>query len=322
MTDNHHSTFFLTTIQTIQKLGRNSGFILFSILLIPCLLLTGCSESFVPLQENDQYHFSINGYLDATADTQWVRVMPVREDIFPEPGPIDATVTLEHVGSGESVVLNDSLFEFAHNAFAYNFWTTMKLQPGESYQLTAERSDENSSHVQVTLPEDFPVPSVNIERRSSRDPTPIRATLIIDGIEQLADVKTVYRTMDDREIFTMPHLQDSVRLSSGNLQIIMDPQEDFIPLNSILPMPETVSSTNFLDTGEIKQHIFIASAGPDYDFFPSIGEKVIALPDRASNINDGLGYVAGIVSKTIPYKSCFEGESLTVVPCEPVPPLW
>lgn len=294
------------------------------LLVIAVLLFTGaCDESFEPWQENDQYHFSIYGYLDASADTQWVRVMPVREDIFMEPKPIDATVTIEHIESGEIIELNDSLFEFSHDAFAYNFWTTMDILPDQNYQLTAERSDGKTSQVSVTLPPDFPVPFVRVERQSSRDPTPIRATVVIQEVERLADVQTVYRSRDDQNMITIPHLKDSVRSSSGDLQIIMNPQEDFPPLSSFFPLPQEVSSVNFLDTQAIKQHVFIASAGPDYYFFPAIGEKVISLPEGPSNIIEGVGYLAGLVSKTIPYESCFEEEEENIlITCEPVPPPW
>lgn len=304
------------------SLPRNCCLNLFSILLIPCLLLTGCSESFEPWQENDRYYFSIYGYLDATADTQWVRVMPVREDFFLKPEPIDATVTLEHIESGETVALNDSLFEYSHNAFAYNYWTTIDLQPGHRYKLTAERSDGLYSRAAVTLPEDFPVPTVSIDPRSTTDPTPVRTTVLIEGVEQLADVKTVYRSSDNREMITISHLQDSSRLSSGDLQVIMDPQEDFPLLDSFFSLPPGVNTVNFLDTPDIKQHIFIASAGPDYLFFPSIDQKIIALPEGASNIVDGVGYLAGIVSKTIPYKGCYKDESTIQISCDPVPPPW
>lgn len=75
-------------------------------------LAAGCEHAFEPFQENEDADFSMFGYLDLNADTQWVRVMPVRQDLFLSPDPIDAAVTLEHLESGQIVTLNDSLFEF------------------------------------------------------------------------------------------------------------------------------------------------------------------------------------------------------------------
>ncbi len=60
-------TFFFTRILPIRTA--------YCFLIIICFLfsLTGCEESFQPLQNNnDSGVFSMFGYLDATADTQWV----------------------------------------------------------------------------------------------------------------------------------------------------------------------------------------------------------------------------------------------------------
>jgi hypothetical protein len=127
--------------------------------ILALLALSSCDSSFEPIQENDRYIYSIYGYLDAAADTQWVRVMPVHEKLFAGPEPIDATVTLENLESGESQVMNDSLFQYAANTYAWNFWTPMELEPTGTYRLTAERSDGVTSHVTVTLPESFPARS-------------------------------------------------------------------------------------------------------------------------------------------------------------------
>lgn len=74
------------------------------------MLFVGCNQTFEPLQENDKYYFSIYGYLDAATDTQWVRVGPAREGINQQPDPTGIKVTLEHIQSGETVIMKDSLF--------------------------------------------------------------------------------------------------------------------------------------------------------------------------------------------------------------------
>ena len=75
-------------------------------------LAAGCEEPFEPFQESPDGAFSMFGYLNVKADTQWVRVMPVRQNLFLQPEPIDAVVTLEHLGTGRVVTLRDSLFSF------------------------------------------------------------------------------------------------------------------------------------------------------------------------------------------------------------------
>lgn len=307
MTDHNGSIFFFSSMSPLQALRENSGFLLYPILLLLFLFVTSCNESFNPWEENGEYHFSIYGYLDASADTQWVRVMPVREDLFLEPKPIDAVVTLEHIESGEIVEMNDSLFEYSHNAYAYNFWSTMDLQPNHSYRITATNNDKNS-HVEVTLPEDFPTPLVRMESGSGN---PSDDFIFIEGVERLADVRTIHymRLHNSGEEYMIPfvHIQDTIRQVTGDFTLKIDPREDQNTLGSLLgTTPRTI----------FRQQIFIASAGPDFHYFPSIDEKIVALPEGISNVENGTGYLAGLVSKTIPYKSCSERGTVNLIPCD------
>ncbi|MDZ7694856.1 MAG: hypothetical protein U5K69_27685 [Balneolaceae bacterium] len=135
-----------------------TGRLIYYCLLSSVLLFSGCDSPFEPHQENNRYHFSMFGYLDASADTQWVRIMPVRDSLLYNPGEIDATVTLEELETGKTVTLNDSLFHFSNNRYAHNFWTTESLEPSGTYRLKAERSDGAASHATITLPADFSTP--------------------------------------------------------------------------------------------------------------------------------------------------------------------
>lgn len=283
-------------------------------LIVLALSAFGCETHFDPLRDNGRYRFSIHGYLDASADTQWVRVMPVREELTAEPGPIDAVVTLEDITGGTAAEMNDSLFAFADGRFAHNFWTPMELQPGHRYRLTAESSDGSFSRAETSLPADFPTPRVSIELLSTLQPIPVKATVIVEGVGQIADVRTVYNDL------YLSHLQDTLRRSSGDIHIVMDPREDFQSLVNYAP--EASLLTFLSSSSPYEPRIFIAAAGPDYRYFGSVDDKIIALPEGVSNVENGLGYLGGILSKTIPYKSCTEETSTDIVPCPLEPPPW
>lgn len=287
-------------------------------LLLAGLFATGCNESFEPFKEDNQYVFSIYGYLDASADTQWVRVMPVREDFYLDPDtPAHATVTLEDMQNGKSVVMNDSLFAYAHGVYAYNFWTEMKLRPERTYRLTAQSPDGKSSSAEVELPKDFPAPYVRV----LDDGQSIKVYVYIEGVERLVDVQTVYHIRNIRSgeeiVNGVTHLQDTLRTASGNFEFVIDPGEDeeFLDRFGLASGPPSQFRV-------IKKQIYIASAGPDWHHFPSLDEKVIALPEGISNIRNGVGYLAGIVSKTVPRKSCFDESELVFVPCPLEPSPW
>ena len=248
------------------------------------------------------------GYLDASADTQWVRVMPVRDSLYFSPRPIDATVTLENMDSGERITMNDSLISYAHGTYAWNFWTTEELQPAQTYRITAERSDGKASSAEVTLPEDYPTPLVRIaDPKAPQDPHRV----YIEGVEILAEVSTIYtlqsRDPADTLNLSISHLQDSHRQSSGKYLVLLDQDGD----------PEIIKE-RLGDRYQIMNdysQIYIVSAGPGWPDFASLDEDLLTIPKGLSNMENGVGYVAGIVSKTIPYKSCFEDNGAILAPC-------
>lgn len=271
------------------------GIMIFSLFII----IQGCNQPFEPFQENDKYLFSMFGYLDASADTQWVRVMPVRNTIFLEPEPIDVVVTLEHlVDDGKIVVLNDSLFHYGSNAYAWNFFTTMNLEANQTYHLKATRSDGEYSSATVTLPNDFIQPYIET------DPDRQLEYLYISGIESLADVHSNHRIRGKESVnnilFTFSHKQDTIAVSlEGDEYIVqLSPSE----------------ATTFLEQyyeeepfDVLKREIFIANGGLNWPYYPNIDEEIIALPDGISNVENGVGYVAGIVSKTLSWElACFD----------------
>ena len=308
-----------------MKINKFSGSGFSILLLLSYLFIMGCDDTFEPLQENDQYHFSIYGYLDVSADTQWVRVMPVREDIYIEPKPIDAVVTLEHMESGESVVMNDSLFSFPQG-YVWNFWTTTALKSSQTYRLTAVSSSGSTSYAMISLPDDFETPLVHI-RFVGQERTPTLTSIYIQGVERLADIRTVFygpmSESGETNMTDISHLKDSTRSGSGRWQVYVNPLEDFQYLTTFLPFKPPVLLTEYLTPiSPYKPKIYIASAGPGYHFFPSIDEKIIALPDGVSNVINGVGYVAGIISKTVPYKNCITEGTTDIEPCPLEPPPW
>jgi hypothetical protein len=103
--------------------------------------------------------YSIYGYLDALADTQWIRVAPFRTSIFSTPDLVDAEVTIEDLGTGRTIELIPTLFKqgspnFGDTLFAYNFQTSESIEHGATYRLSARRSDGSLTSSVVGIPED------------------------------------------------------------------------------------------------------------------------------------------------------------------------
>lgn len=283
--------------------GRSRGhLVIFHLSLLTCLLLalSGC-ESFQPIQDNEEYTFSIYGYLDASADTQWVRVTPVREQLDQPPVKPEMEVTLEHMESGSTVVMNDSLF-LSPDGFNYlNAWSETDIEPEQTYRLKAVSPDApggRGSSVTVTTPEDFPDPDLEGFRGGCS------GDLRINGVERLADVKSVWHIRvffsgrgDDR-FFSIPYRSKAFEASPGSYSVYIDTIGELNEITSGMLFPPDSLKV-------IKRELFVASGGPEWnEEITSLDELIYYLPDQFSNVENGVGYVIGIVSKTIPLDHC------------------
>lgn len=282
-------------------------------------VLSGCDQTFQPLQKNNLYNFTIYGYLDASTDTQWIRVAPARQEFNMPPVVPEIRVTLEDLQIGNTVVMNDSLVVSGSGFNYLNYWTTMDIEHGQTYRLRAERPDGSSSAVLVTVPDEFPTPILRLGiGRGGRD-------LYIDGdIEHIADVQTKWYVrlkapgFEERRVFSFPYRNEIERipLYGGTYRVIIYPFHEEQQLMDLTNLP--------LD-GEIellKRQIYIATAGPEWnEEIPLMDDPLYALLNGFSNVINGLGYVVGIASKTIPYRSCFD-EEFVYIPCPEEESYW
>lgn len=277
--------------------------ILYSLLSIACslLILAGCEESFQPIEQNNSVPFSISGYLDASADTQWLRVAPIREQIDTPSEIPEMLVTLTDLESGDAAAMNDSLFSLTHDFNALNMWTAMDIEPGRRYRVKAERPDGASSQVSVTIPEDFPTPVLRTIGfyKSSAD-------LYLKDLERVIDVQTIWKIEEDISVipyrFRVRNYDPAGYDYIVNLSGFYDVQHMFV--DAPPPWPEDI-----LKRGNVRRQVFVASGGPEWDEdITSLDDLVYALPEGVSNVENGLGYVVGIVSKTIPFESCFDDQ--------------
>lgn len=297
-----------------------SRFIYYLLLTACCLLsIPGCDESFQPFQENDRYFFSIYGYLDASADTQWVRVAPARQQLNMPPVVPEIRVTLEHLQSGDTAVMNDSLVVPGSGFNYLNFWTTMDIVHSQTYRLIAERPDGATSQVTVTTPEELPTPRLRRETGFGR---PVTYTLYVDdNVEHLVDVQTkwyvrVYSSnFEERKVFSFSHRNKAVRIQAygGAYSFFIEPARE---------MEQILAESQALEIQVLHRQIYVAAGGPEWDDgIASLSDLVYALPGGFSNVENGLGYMVGIDSKIIPFESCFD-EQAALVSCPEEEPYW
>jgi hypothetical protein len=271
-----------------KTIRSNKIHFVFPLFLIAFFSLNSCDDSLDSFKENDRFIYSISGYLDSSADTQWIRVIHLQEEIDTTGKGIDGTIKMENLENGETTILKDSLFQYSDDVYAYNFWTKQDVEPRGTYRITAERSDGAVSSVTVEIPDTFEDP-VYHSPASPGDP----GRLVIRGVDNLVDVsirfKIRYNVSGITVNSSIPIISDTIATAGDNY---------YIPI-----FPDKIArATQDLDTADILDcELYVARAGADWVDFPSIDRNLIALPEGISNVEDGTGYVVGITSKRIHY---------------------
>jgi hypothetical protein len=279
-------------------------------LLLAGTLVAGCDHPFDPYDDNTDGPFSIYGYLDLKADTQWIRVMPVRQTLVSEPRPIDAVVTLEHMGTGRVITMRDSLFSFTDPrldspAYAYNFWTDEPLEAAATYRLRAVRSDGAETTALVEMPRE---PAVSLFYELEGKPWPRQAHIrdvsrvVVRG-EQLLYADIVYAVWNDTLGRPVDPPVERQRLVN---QVGPDTWEFRIRADSITP--DTINYRQLTDVRRPEARIVIVPS--DWPYPRGLSLVDIFIPGLIpSNVEGGVGFVGGVAHWAIPLARCIALEA-------------
>lgn len=154
------------------------------------LLAASCDDSFEPIDRSGPA-FSVFGYLDASADTQWIRINSLRRATLVEsPEPSGVAVSVEHLGTGKTIALRDSAIRYedmmgSGSLYAHNFWTAERLEPGASYRLRAESRDGEVAESVVRIPPDYHLEVWVLQPMASQSPSARSKYLRVEGVKEL-----------------------------------------------------------------------------------------------------------------------------------------
>ncbi|MGI9175750.1 MAG: hypothetical protein ACR2GR_10580 [Rhodothermales bacterium] len=114
---------------------------------LPALLalFAACSSELEPFTESTDAPFALYGYLDASADTQFVRVSALRQTAGIGDDPLHAEVMLTNLGSGEQVVWRDSLLRLDDGTKARLFYAPLRVDVGAAYRLDVRRTTDGAA---------------------------------------------------------------------------------------------------------------------------------------------------------------------------------
>lgn len=282
---------------SVHRVSGNMAFRLFVCILFSSLL-AGCENSFEPIKDNNLYNYSMYGILDLTADTHWVRVMPLRNTIFRDSMGNDATVRLIRESTGQTEQLEDTLLRLAQNTYVWNFWTTTQLQPSEDYTVTAESPEGEITFATASIPADFPPPEIYYRENTEN------CHIIIDSIvERLVVAEITYE-------FQIEHNDETtsvIRFPISHIRSVQDAlggDHELVINNDIatLAAEHNVSPSQIIN---LSGELLLVSADSNWTELDMTGAD---LPGENSNVQNGLGIVTGIVSKTFPLRPTWEDQ--------------
>lgn len=252
--------------------------------------LAGCESSFDPFEESG-ISFSIFGYVDVAADTQFVRVSALRQSAY-EDEPVDAVVTLEDLTRGRTATLQDSVVRFGSGAVAHNFWTAEAVEPGTAYRLTATGPDGATATAAFETPPQFPNPTLEsgITIYSSPEFPPMAQAVFFTGIEAFADLRVTYVLEEPRTTVVISYVDRIIRTGEDTHSVAFGAYEDVQRALSGAP-------------GELcprlrSAEIFVAATTEAWPDLGSLDPETRALPATASNVEGGLGFVGGVITRS------------------------
>lgn len=257
------------------------------------LLAAACDNAFEPIAEGE-VHFSVFGYLDAAADTQWVRVMPIRPLSVTTPGAYGVDVTLQDVATGRRVALRDSLFRFSdythdqlgsEGLWVHDFWTTEPIEPGATYRFAALRPGQDPAEATVAVPEDYAV-----------------EVWLLQHVTGAPDLLRVVGAPHVPFLVGYTHFTDGCGAGVDSVRYEADPDGQgtstvAVPWRRLTPRVGCGSPK----AGRQEIRVVASTAAwPAGDAFSPWG----LAPERVSNVSNAVGFLGGALTKVVPWEQC------------------
>lgn len=211
--------------------------------------------------------------------------------------------------------MEDSLFTTEN---FLNYWTTADIENEQTYRIQVNGADGKSSHADITTPKKLPTPLV----LENTYPPYGFSVYIDDVVERVADIQSKWyvilnpETDPIRKTYTFTY-----RTEMEHVEVYNGAFTAFAPLGD---EEDTIEgSIGINEYRVVHRQFFIAAAGPEWNEEISfINDLEYFINSTASNVENGLGFVVGIDSKWVPYRSCTNESGSLAVPCPEEEPFW
>lgn len=265
-------------------------------------VLTGCEESVDPFIGQD-LPFTLWGFLNAGADTQYVRVFPITDHLFPDlDEPLDARVYSTDLTTGELREWTYKRVTFDTLISGHLFWSPFRAVNQHRYRLEVVRSDGETSRVEVTVPSEVDF-DIQLDLGSTEIPVEVRGE-----IPNLVGLRVTYYAVNVPPQNAWPlgtpvagAVQLPVTIVYDNViervgdgwEFTIDMNRDYeavfavYSINCLVSLPEESAPDVWLRNMEFNALAADSTwETPDGNFDPNI----LAVPGTFTNVENGYGF--------------------------------
>jgi hypothetical protein len=294
--------------------NKRSGIVAIFLSALVMTGIAGCENAFDPIVEDPLRHYSMFGALNTIADTQWVRVTPIRDSLFLGRDSLDITVTITETESNQTDILTPVLSKVPTSTidtvYYWSFWTTMEIEAEKQYQVQTTGPDDKVSFATVTIPPDFDPPIFDF------DPEMNTGSLIGDGIERMVITDVIYSltVIGEDEDMVIKRVETVSQLKRDRLIYNQNTGQYRISINDRSYLDELYTN-QFVIIDSAK--IFIAAGNDSWPDVENLTPEELVLPHVISNVEGGTGVIVGINGMIMPFEGCLDEEE-EPIPCEPI----
>ncbi|WP_412068441.1 hypothetical protein [Rubrivirga sp. IMCC43871] len=255
--------------------------------LLLALALAACEAPLDPIEPSDLV-FAMSGYLDVTADTQFVRVEPFAREAVSTPGPIDATVELVDP-DGDRHLMTQLVRDFPTGP-GHLFWTTTPIEAGATYRIVATDAAGATATATVRTPDDADLAFELID-----GPLFCPTLVAVSGATRVVDVQARYRLEGPGRVgerYRFSKLESLMQSAAGTLDatVYFGDDADFMEIDG-LPGAYPVAAEFAVAVG--------TDDWPDVEGLTLEGALAAA---ELGNVEHGTGFVGGVITRAIPFR--------------------
>lgn len=263
--------------------------------LVAALLAGACEETVDPILDSDR-DFTLFGTLDMARDTQFVRVIPIREQLLADdPGaPLNVVFTSTDLDSDETVVWRDSVITFSNGTVGHVFYAPLRLRAGHSYRIAVQPEGSEIVTSAVTTVPEAPVPVVEPPEVTGGVGGALgRGTqrVLWQGLgEAPFRIELWYRFLLSegaafRDVL-LPYTPESEPVTDQTWAVTLNLTQDRQTLDTLV----VVDETPLMGVGLELTILDAAFVPPGGTFDP----EILVQPGTLSNVENGLGFVGAV----------------------------